>query len=85
MIDKYENSIDLIYIDGDHRAHAVYEDAILSFRLCRLNGIIIFDDYHWGNNNNKDSTNIGIDKFLHEYIGLYQIIDKNYQVVIKKI
>lgn len=35
---------DLIIIDGDHNADPVYEDATLSFQLCRPGGWLLFDD-----------------------------------------
>ena len=46
LIELYEGQFDLIYIDGDHRADAVYIDAINSYTLCKIGGIIIFDDYN---------------------------------------
>jgi predicted O-methyltransferase YrrM len=38
---------DLIYIDGSHQAPDVLTDAILSFQLLRVGGVMIFDDYLW--------------------------------------
>jgi hypothetical protein len=40
------NSFDIIYIDGSHIASDVLEDVVLSWRLLKTGGIIIFDDYH---------------------------------------
>jgi predicted O-methyltransferase YrrM len=84
LLNKYESKVDLIYIDGDHRASAVYIDAINSFKLCKNSGIIIFDDYSWGNTYNEEATCFGIDRFLNEYIGRYDLIKKGYQVLIRK-
>jgi len=39
---------DFIYIDGDHHASAVLEDAVLCFPLLKDGGLLIFDDYLWG-------------------------------------
>ena len=36
---------DLIYIDGSHMAADVLSDAVLAFRLLRVGGTMIFDDY----------------------------------------
>lgn len=36
---------DLIYIDGDHNASGVLEDAVLSWRILKPYGILLFDDY----------------------------------------
>ena len=40
-------SFDIIYIDGSHAVNDVLEDAVLSFRLLKPEGILIFDDYRW--------------------------------------
>jgi len=79
LIKKYQNKFDFIYIDGDHRPEGVYIDAINSFELCKEQGFILFDDYLWGD------TGIGIDKFLNEYSGKYDLLVKDYQVLIKKL
>lgn len=39
---------DFIYIDGDHTAEAVFYDATLSWNALKINGIMAFDDYLWG-------------------------------------
>ena len=87
LIKEYEGKFDLIYIDGDHRAQPVYIDAINSFRLCKSGGHILFDDYLWtlGNGNPDDEPKKGIDMFLDEYRGKYEIVEMGYQVMIKKI
>lgn len=84
LIEKYEGQIDLIYIDGDHRAFAVYNDAVNSFKLCKKDGFIIFDDYPWGNEYGDQAPRFAIDKFLKEYSEKLTLISKNWQVVIQK-
>lgn len=79
LIETYENQIDFIYIDGDHRSEGVYIDSINTFKLCKPKGFILFDDYKWGN------TGKGIDKFLDEYSGRYDLLTKGYQILIQKI
>jgi predicted O-methyltransferase YrrM len=44
---KYNNYFDIIYIDGDHTSWATLQDAIFSFNLLKINGLMIFDDYNW--------------------------------------
>ncbi|MBD2094622.1 class I SAM-dependent methyltransferase [Trichocoleus sp. FACHB-591] len=41
------NTYDLIYIDGSHVASDVLEDGVISWRLIKLGGLIIFDDYDY--------------------------------------
>ncbi len=40
---------DLIYIDGSHMAKDVLTDAVLSWKLLKSGGVMIFDDYLWCN------------------------------------
>jgi predicted O-methyltransferase YrrM len=42
-----KDTFDFIYIDGDHTASAVLADALLSWNLLKVGGIIAFDDYQW--------------------------------------
>lgn len=39
---------DFIYIDGSHEAIDVLRDAVCSWDMLKPGGMIIFDDYHWG-------------------------------------
>lgn len=85
LIPKYENSFDFIYIDGDHRAEAVYLDAVNCFVLCKKDGLILFDDYLWPALNGENSTKSGIDKFLSEFEGKYETLLNSSQYMIKKL
>ena len=38
---------DFVYVDGSHQAPDVMLDAVMAFKLCRVNGVIGFDDYCW--------------------------------------
>ncbi|RKT25386.1 methyltransferase family protein [Paraburkholderia sp. RAU2J] len=38
---------DFVYVDGSHQAADVLADAVLGFRLLKVGGIIVFDDYLW--------------------------------------
>lgn len=42
-----ERTFDFIYIDGSHTAPNVLTDAVDAFRLLRVGGIMVFDDYVW--------------------------------------
>ncbi|NER34840.1 MAG: tetratricopeptide repeat protein [Oscillatoria sp. SIO1A7] len=59
------NSYDLIYIDGSHKASDVLEDAVISWRLLKAGGWIIFDDYNFVFRDNPNwNTGLGIDAFM---------------------
>jgi len=44
ILEFQDNFFDLIYIDGNHEPEYVLEDAVLSFRKLKPDGIMIFDD-----------------------------------------
>ena len=74
---------DLIYIDGNHEPEYVLEDAVLSFRKLKKNGVMIFDDYGWGG---PDLTKRGIDGFLSGYHKRIQFLgERSSQIFIKKL
>jgi predicted O-methyltransferase YrrM len=82
-IPKFEdNFFDIIYIDGNHEPDYVLEDAVLSFRKLKKDGIMIFDDYGWGG---PDLTQRGIDGFISGYHKRIQHLgDRASQVFIRK-
>ncbi len=47
LIAEGREPFDLIYVDGSHTAPDVLTDAVLGFRLLRVGGVMIFDDYLW--------------------------------------
>jgi predicted O-methyltransferase YrrM len=76
-----DNTIDFAYIDGDHSPEQVNKDACGIFKKMKVGSIILFDDYLWCINGIR--TQLGIDKFLSEYSGKYELLLKNYQLAIK--
>jgi len=77
-----DDFFDIIYIDGNHEPEYVLEDAVLSFRKLKKDGILIFDDYGWGG---PDLTQRGIDAFLNGYYKKINFIcEKASQVFIQK-
>jgi predicted O-methyltransferase YrrM len=64
-IPKFQDEMfDIIYIDGNHEPEYVLEDAVMSFRKLKKEGIMIIDDYGWGGPN---LTQRGIDAFISGY------------------
>jgi predicted O-methyltransferase YrrM len=62
------NYFDMVYVDGSHETPDVFGDAVLSYRLLRLNGLMIFDDYVWGAGVESDplrNPKLAIDSFLN--------------------
>lgn len=77
---------DFIFIDSNHKASSVIEDAILSFSLLKKGGIMIFDDYMlFGMKKSVDNPKPAIDAFLEIYAKNINVLYKNHQVIIEKI
>lgn len=72
---------DFIYVDGDHTEQAVYEDGVMAFTLCKQHGYILFDDY----DGYRDETKRGIEKVLTQFAGKFEVVQKGYQIMIKKL
>ncbi len=79
------NAYNIIYIDGSHKAKDVLTDAVLCWLLLKENGILIFDDYHWKQNDPvQDRPQAAIDSFLVCFEGHYEVIHRNAQIILKK-
>lgn len=84
------NYFDLIYIDGSHYAPDVLSDAVLSFPLLKIGGMMIFDDYLWRGQFSQDAPLHGpkpaIDAFMNVYFHKMQVTrSPNTQVIARKI
>jgi predicted O-methyltransferase YrrM len=85
------NYFDFIYIDGSHQAPDVLVDAILSFKLLRVGGLIVFDDYLWSEKGVTDRDPLqcpkpAVDSFLNIFFRKVNIISAPlYQIYAQKI
>lgn len=75
---------EIIYLDGSHVASDVLEDAVLSWRLLKKGGILMFDDYLWPVPEGYNHPKLGIDSFLNSFGDKLNIIHHEYQVFIEK-
>lgn len=77
---------DIIFIDASHIAKDVLSDAILSWKILKTNGVLIFDDYKWNIlERNIDKPKIAIDTFIKIFNDEIELLYSGYQVIIKKI
>lgn len=82
---------DFIYVDGSHQAPDVLLDAILSFKLLKISGVIAFDDYLWQEVLSYGTDPIrcpkmAIDAFTNIYCRKTRIISAPlYQLYVQKI
>jgi hypothetical protein len=85
-------SFDIIYIDGSHATADVLEDAVLSWRLLKPAGMLIFDDYEWIGAFNTgragdaaaDWPKAAIDSFCRCFAGKFDVVHNANQVVLRK-
>lgn len=76
---------DFVFVDGSHRADDVWQDAVLAWPLLRPGGLLVFDDYLWGDQKSEHSPRIGVDRFLDEYADLLHVVHMDYQVTVEKL
>jgi predicted O-methyltransferase YrrM len=77
---------DFIYIDGDHTAQGVLEDALDAHRHLKVGGILGFDDYQWRSGKGAlHDPQLAIDAFNLVYQEKYELLISNYQVWLRKI
>jgi hypothetical protein len=70
---------DFIYIDASHDKDWVLFDSVNSFSLLKKDGLMIFDDYGWG------ECSVAIDAFLNCYKERVEVFYKQWQVMIRKL
>jgi hypothetical protein len=73
------------YVDGSRVAADVLEDAVLVFRLIKLGGVVIFNEYAGDSDHSAARrSQAGIDAFLQAFEGQYQLLHKGDQVILAK-
>jgi predicted O-methyltransferase YrrM len=84
--DPWQPHLDIVFVDGSHEASDVLQDIVLSWRLLKPRGIIIMDDYEWGLDRPLiERPKPAIDAFLKCYEGQYEVLQKEYQVIVRKL
>jgi len=80
-----KETFDFIYIDGSHTAPDVLTDACMSWPLLNNGGMMVFDDYMWGNPRDAlHRPKIAIDAFTNIFGETAEIIHVGYQLVVRK-
>jgi predicted O-methyltransferase YrrM len=76
---------DFIYIDGSHIAKDVLTDACMAWQTLKPKGIMVFDDYMWGNPRDVlHRPKVAIDAFTNIFAEEAEIIHVGYQLVVRK-
>lgn len=83
---KQRIEYDFIYIDGSHSGPDVLSDAIMAYHLCRVGGMIAFDDYLWGNQADLiERPKVAIDCFVNIFAKKVKLICIGSQIWVQKI
>jgi len=92
LLSSGDKRYDLIYIDRSHTAPDVLLDAVLAFRLLRIGGIMIMDDYLWTMEPQRsvdllNTPKLAIDAFTSIYMRKLRILSDlpNSQCFVEKI
>jgi predicted O-methyltransferase YrrM len=86
-VDSDENQpyYSFIYIDGSHIAKDVLTDACMAWPLLKPKGLMVFDDYMWGNPRDiLHRPKPAIDAFCNLFAEEAEIIHVGYQLVVRK-
>ena len=76
---------DFIYIDGSHIAKDVLTDACMAWSLLKKGGIMVFDDYMWGDPRDiLHRPKPAIDAFVNIFAEEVDVIHLGYQAVVRK-
>lgn len=76
---------DFIYIDGSHIARDVLTDACMAWPLVKPGGVMVFDDYVWGDPRDLlHRPKLAVDAFLNIFAEQLELVHIGYQVAIIK-
>ena len=78
-------TFEFIYIDGSHIAKDVLTDACMAWPLLKPKGIMVFDDYMWGDPRDiLHRPKPAIDAFTNLFAEELNIVHVGYQLVVQK-
>ena len=82
---EWAGTYDFIYIDGSHIAKDVLTDACMAWPLLTPKGMMVFDDYMWGNPRDiLHRPKPAIDAFCNIFAEEAEIVHVGYQLVVRK-
>jgi len=80
-----KNEFDFIYIDGSHIAKDVLTDACMAWPLLKSGGLMVFDDYLWGDPRDVlHRPKLAIDAFANIFAEQLDVIHVGYQFVVRR-
>ena len=78
--------LDFVYIDGNHMSKYVLEDAVNAFYCLKNNGIMVFDDFGGGLEQEPHlQVKTAVDSFVYSYQKYLNVVYVGYQLIVQKI
>lgn len=78
-------AFDFIYIDGSHIAKDVLTDACMAWPLLKKDGIMVFDDYLWGEPRDAlHRPKLAVDMFVNLFAEEVQTVHMGYQYIVRR-
>jgi len=85
-IEQEPDQYDIIYVDGSHTVEDIMIDALLAWRLLKVDGIMVFDDYGWGGHLAEGlRPKVAVDAFVAAYAPRLRVVAHDYQYAVRKI
>jgi predicted O-methyltransferase YrrM len=76
---------DFIYVDGSHTAKDVLADACMAWPLLKSGGVMVFDDYTWGDPRDLlHRPKLAVDAFVNIYAEELSLVHIGYQLALRK-
>lgn len=76
---------DLIFIDGNHVAPYVMMDSVMSWKLLKVGGYMVFDDYTWGLHKHKSlRPKEAIDYFIDVFQDYLEVIHNGDRKIVRR-
>ncbi len=81
----HKDLFDFIYIDGSHIARDVLTDGCMAWPLLKKGGIMVFDDYMWGEPRDiLHRPKPAIDAFVNIFAEEVDMVHMGYQLIVRK-
>jgi predicted O-methyltransferase YrrM len=81
-----DSEFDFIYVDGSHLAKDVISDACLAWPMLKPEGVMVFDDYMWGDRRDAlHRPKMAVDAFTSLFAEEVNLMHVGYQYVVQKL
>ena len=83
---RQDDWFDFVYIDGDHTAFSVLNDAVDAYRVLKVGGLLAFDDYLWESGKGRHNNPATAIEAIHTiYRGRLEVVDTGQQAWFRRV